>query len=546
MALAIDRSGPVGGGVSADSPRGARRLAWGLGAAAGLVVLLTLGDPGITVDEPLDVRPGRKYVELALRHGLGFFTPEVIDRTYRDNAEHPPLGRWLLGLASKAGEPFEILIRGGDPTGLFVRSGRIAPALSYALLVGRVALEGARLGGLAGGVGAGLGLFLMPRMFAHAHLGALDTFVALFWTLALLATIRATDRRSPLIALTWAGVLWGLALLTKIHGWLLVPVALVWIGTRLGLRRGEWGRAVLGFTLWLGAGLGVFALGWPWLWFDTIGRLAAYFGTGVERSPILVQYFGIVYRDIEVPWHYPWIYAVATVPVGLLTLGVVGVMVSWLDRASRPWLLMLGGVIAGWVLLFSTRVPVYDGERLFLPVFPAMAIVVGSGFAWCWNRLAGWRWGRLALAAGMAAQAYGLVAVHPFGLSYYNAMVGGLAGAERLGLELTYWGDAVDERLLNRLVREADSGDRAALAPTLAPMQGLTLTTPALARREIFLGDQEVAEGAKWIVVYRRSAYWSREIRRLVESRPPVAIRERQGVWLSGIWKITGKMDGTN
>ena len=75
----------------------------------------------------------------------------------------------------------------------------------------------------------------------------------------------------------------------------------------------------------------------------------------------------------------------------------------------------------------------------------------------------------------------------------------------------------MDEALLDELVRRASPGDRGALAPTLAPLQGLTLTTPAMARRDLLLGDQEAAAGARWVVVFRRSAYWPAEIRRMVE-----------------------------
>ena len=50
------------------------------------------------------------------------------------------------------------------------------------------------------------------------------------------------------------------------------------------------------------------------------------------------------------------------------------------------------------------------------------------------------------LVALLVAQGFGVVATYPFGLSYYNVLVGGLPGAERLGLEVTYWSDAVDRR----------------------------------------------------------------------------------------------------
>ena len=60
----------------------------------------------------------------------------MVDRVFRDNAEHPPLGRWLLGIASMLGEPFEVLLKGPDPTGSYVLAGRLAPALAFGVLVG--------------------------------------------------------------------------------------------------------------------------------------------------------------------------------------------------------------------------------------------------------------------------------------------------------------------------------------------------------------------------------------------------------------------------
>ncbi len=73
----------------------------------------------------------------------------------------------------------------------------------------------------------------MPRVFAHAHLAALDTFLCLFWVLALLAADRALDHRRPVAALSVAGVTLALALLTKIHAWFLLPIVVVWACVRL-------------------------------------------------------------------------------------------------------------------------------------------------------------------------------------------------------------------------------------------------------------------------------------------------------------------------
>jgi 4-amino-4-deoxy-L-arabinose transferase-like glycosyltransferase len=511
----------------AGESRSPRRLsgwiAFGLGLAATLAVTFTLADPGLTIDEPLDVRPGRTYLSTLQSKGLRFFERATVDAVFRDNAEHPPLGRWLLGIASTMGEPFQVLLRGKDPVGLYVVSGRMAPAITFGALVALVSATAGRRYGPASGVAAGLALAMMPRVFAHAHLGALDTFIAFFWTLALISAVKATESTRPVAMITLAGLLWGLALLTKIHAWFLPPVVLVWAWTQLGPR-----RAVLACFGWAVVGLSSFFVGWPWLWYDPVGRLARYLGTGVERVSILVLYFGQVYADRDVPWHYPWFYFVATVPVGLLVLGIWG-----LARRRDAFAVLLAGSIGMFLAIFSTKIRVYDGERLFLVGFPLFAILIGKGFGSIWG-VAG-RYGQIALASFLVAQGYGVVTIHPFGLSYYNLLVGGLAGAERLGLELTYWGDAVDGRLLDDLATLATEGESAALAPTLAPDQGKIATTRGLLARSIILADQQLASKADWLVVSRREAYWSPEVKQRLARDEIVATRSRQGVWLSAL-----------
>ena len=116
-----------------------RRLALVMGACAGLAVVLTLDGPGLTIDEPLDVRPGPDlYQGHSRARACGFLIRRWSTAFFEDNAEHPPLGRWLLGIASTLGEPFEVIWKGPDPTGQYVLAGRLAPAAAFAVLVGVV------------------------------------------------------------------------------------------------------------------------------------------------------------------------------------------------------------------------------------------------------------------------------------------------------------------------------------------------------------------------------------------------------------------------
>ncbi len=278
--------------------------------------------------------------------------------------------------------------------------------------------------------------------------------------------------------------------------------------------RSRWHTLARPFATWAATGLAFFFGGWPWLWHDTASRFLRFLGTGVDRASIQVLYFGTVYADHDVPWHYPWFYFAVTVPLGLHLFGIAGLWKSAKERrADRfPWLLV--GSIALFLVLFSTRIPVYDGERLFLIVFPLWAVLIGRGFAWLWEIARGKVGRSLGLGLVLAGQAYGVLAVHPFGLSYYNALVGGLPGAERLDLELTYWGDAVDRVLLNRLARLVPPAATVALVPTLYPGQGIATTTRVMARRTILLSDEDAALRAGWVVVSRRTAYWRPDFRK--------------------------------
>lgn len=512
-----------------------RRLGLAAGLIAGALTLATLRGPGLTIDEPLDVRPGRDYVALLARAGWGFFDRDNVDRLFRDNAEHPPLGRWLLGIASKTFEPFEAWLFGPDPTGLYVLSGRVAPALAFAALVGLVAAEAARRWGTAAAIASAWSLIAMSRVFAHAHLGALDTFITFFWTLALLAAARAVDARRPLPAMIAAGILWGLALLTKIHAWFLPPLILGWALLRL-----KPARAAGVVSAWFVSGVAVFLAGWPWLWHDTLARWSAYWGTGVNRASIRVLYFGRVWDDVDLPWHYPWFYFAVTVPVLLQAFGAWGLVRGWKGRRDDPFPGLLAASIALFLLLFSTKAPVYDGERLFLVVFPAWALLIGLGFSRAWSRWGDGRAGRIALAGLLACQGAGTASMHPFGLSYYNMLTGGLAGADRLGLETTYWGDAVDRVLLDELARRVKPGEVVALAPTLYPGQGVATTTAPLVRRDAVIQDESAAATADWVLISRRIAYLPPALAaRLALGRGErVASRSRQGVALSELWRF--------
>ena len=461
----------------------------------------------------------------------------MVDRVFRDNAEHPPLGRWLLGIASKLGEPIEVLWKGPDPTGHYVLAGRIAPALAFAALWCawsrlRPADDGARRPVRRPGVA----LLAMPRVFAHAHLAALDTFLSLFWTLALLAGDRALRSKRPVLAMAGAGALWSLALSTKIHAWFLLPIMLRLVvrlaatATRARGHRGLDGRRRSACLGWAGPGSGTIPGTGSRL---TGGRAScgrrSWCSTSARSSPIAMSPgttpgFISSRRSPSVCW--------PSVPSASCAASR--------DRRADPLPLLLAGTIVVFLVIFSTRVPVYDGERLFLHVFPAWALLIGLGFGWLWDHRfasvsrayrAGWR--------SCWLQFYGVVALHPFGLSYYNGLVGGLTrcGAAGTGTDL------LERPGRPGAARPAGSRSRARChggpgANALSRSGDFDDESRAGAAKRSSWATNKKRARAEWLVVSRRTAYWRPEIRERLrggEGRP-VAMRTRQGVWLAALW----------
>jgi hypothetical protein len=171
------------------------------------------------------------------------------------------------------------------------------------------------------------------------------------------------------------------------------------------------------------------------------------------------------------PWHYVFVVTWAVTPLTLAILCLVGGV-----RAVRPGegkgelgRLLVISALAPQLALASGGSLVYDGERLFMPSFPFLAMLAGLGFAWVVDRIKAvaehmrkprWAPALSGVAGGMILLpvVIGSARVYPHLLSYYSEGVGGLPGAARLGLETTYWAETY-AAALPYLNEHAESGD---------------------------------------------------------------------------------------
>lgn len=506
----------------------------------------------MTVDEAFNVAQGVQLIDRLLAGDLAGF--RAADSRLPD---HPPLGRLWLGACHEAA--FLIWPPRGSQVPYSVACARAGSALAFAGTVFLIGWFTSRWYGVAAGAAAALAVVLMPRLFGHAHLAALESCIDFMYAAVVLFLADRWEEKTPAGALPPAierstptgrrdslwpaavgGILLGLALLTKIQAvFLPIPVA-IWT---IALFRK---RAVPRLVVWGLVGGLVFLCAWPYLWTDPLAHLQQYLGRTTERSVIYAWYGGAAVRDRDLPWHYPWVLWGTTIPIGLLLLGGWGAWAG-LRGAPQRWrvALVLACLTFPLIVFSIPGVAVYDGERLFSVSFPLWGVLVGVGADAIRQRLARRFSPGLsvaALATFLAVQSYGLFALAPAWLSYYNLTLGGLAGAKRIGLPVTYWGDGVTRELLADVAGRVPRGSRIAVAPVLHPHQWheLLLQSPALIDREIEfvpLGAPEAGQ-SDYLLFFPRSEYLPDEYRGPLDANRIVAAIRRDGVLLAGLYRL--------
>ncbi len=423
---------------------------------------------------------------------------------------HPPFYGIVIALGRRLSESWL------DP----LQSARFGPIVLFGLAAGAMFYRMGREYSAAAAVGAVGALLLMPRVFAHAHFASFDGPLTSCWVLAwaLFGPARTSWAKAGLF-----GVVLGMALACKAPGWAAPLPFLAWTV----LNRDRPGAKALAIAL--PVALAAFFLLNPPLWHDPIRGFETFVAMNVGRGRfnISTQFLGRMYNlDHPLPWYNTLLWTGITVPLGTLPLIVAGA-----GRAVRRWraepagTLLLAGASTLLVLRALPLAPPHDGVRLFLPSFAFLAALAGVGVDGLLARSAP---GSRALRPGRPVRWAGLVLIYagslssllwyaPQWLSYYNLAIGGLPGATALGMEPTYYWDALDRDVLDWLDRHTGPDEKVCFA---APsVENLTLmrrwgTLPVEFRAE--------APGAyRWYVIQHRPSGWQSVDRRLIENARP-------------------------
>jgi len=523
--------------------------------------------PGLTVDEVFNAQQGVLLVEIFRNYGIWILDPVNVREVFGEGGivpylpDHPPLGRLVLGL----GHHFMWSVAAPDspmPMGMSVTAcARFGSAVLFGLTVFLVGATAGTWFGKEAGWFAAISVLLMPRVFAHAHLASLESCVNLTYALAVLcladrwSLLSKTEQKGS--TLGWKqglfpGVMLGLAMLTKIQGFLVIPMIILW-----ALWYGRQ-RAMKPLFAWGITGILIFFIGWPWLWLDPIGHLMQFLGSATDRVSLNVWYFGKRYADVDTPWHYPWVMFAVTVPIGLHLLGGWGLVTTVKKKSRDPRLILVLMCILFPMGLFSTRTAVYDGERLFLMVFPLWGLFIGLGGkqAWDWlreNRSQKQAW-RFAVVF-LLFQSWGIVSMHPCQLSYYNLLAGGSRGADAIGLERTYWSDSITRSFLQESVGKIPPGSVIEFAPVLHQFQLEEMETQSpIVRQQRWTFQPYVVESEssksnlelnrkRYVMIYYRQADLPQRFRvtnqqKNQSTQKPIVELKRKGIRLAALFLL--------
>ena len=402
--------------------------------------------PGLTVDESINVRQGQFLFDAFCRYGPLMMLPDTAPEVYSDPAylpDHVPLARFAIGAAHGLAS---WLISGAEDSVANIPAARLASSIGLAMTVCLLVAFAGRRFGIGTAVCSAVLLLGMPRVVGHSRIAALETLTTLAWFAALLPLLAWwTNVRTPTMRQSMlSGFLWGVLLLTKIQAILLPPVIIIWVLLRFG--RQGFGPLLL----WGVTGITVFCCGWPWLWLDPLENASNYFLRTAERPTVYCWYLSERFADKSVPWHFPFVMTVVTVPLAVTVCGAVRCVQKTRDRVD---LLLILSVALPLAVFALPGTPVYDGTRLFLFVMPALALLAGRGLSDLLESVKSWQSGEYAALKRVAGCVLlvlltaeftdSALNIGPFAADGYNGLVRRTNELSPL-FESCYWGDALN------------------------------------------------------------------------------------------------------
>ena len=441
-----------------------RLIPFGLFFGTLLLVTTTSKDYGVTWDEPPYFHASDLHVHwitsLAANGLRGEWKESLDDKIITSawhwnpyNVPHPPFSRIVSGFTQLASAPILDKVSGY----------RLGPALFFALLVTLVFQWINELFGKAAGLFSALALILTPNLFGYAHFAVTDLPLAAMW----FATIYCFSK--GLSSWRWSvvlGVVWGLAVSTKFPAVLALIPLVLWAHW---FHRDKYANNLLAMLFLAPI---VMVATQPYLWHQTGLRVLEFLYEGISRGYRIDTNFGIfffhqVLHSHQLPWYYTFFLVGVTTPEPIILLALLG-MGSLAVKSQHRRVIVLFLFNTAFVLLLGVMpgAVLHDGVRQMLSALPFIAVLAGAGFHLVATWLQCFAQNRLGLRgiANLPAKVHGILFLllgfspaldlylsHPYQLSYYNRLGGGIRGAYERGLETTYFLEALTPVFLREM-----------------------------------------------------------------------------------------------
>jgi len=290
-----------------------------------------------------------------------------------------------------------------------------------------------------------------PRLWADMQFNLKDFPFACFMAFTIIA-IRNAVLRYSWKGIIFSAVLLGLSVATKPNAVLIVVITGVWFIFAHSSMTDVKGQRKKYFWVAMACSpvivIAVYILVWPFLWSDPISKFKAF----------LNYYMSVAGKG---PPHFQWdkilLFLAVQPPAVLLfaTIGIAAAIIEIKKGARRELNIMM----LLWLFLPVLRVALpraydYDGVRHFIEYSIPLGIFTGVGFvAFC-------RWlyekfvirvprkaalGMVAVSAALLplGWAYRMYEIHPYEVVYFNFLVGGAKGAQKIWPTATdYWGSS--------------------------------------------------------------------------------------------------------
>lgn len=476
------------------------------------VLLYAARDVGITWDEPIYLQKA-VAVEKNFKETLVLFAKGEWNRAFQRfwddpvwawHPEIPQLPRVLQGITGffsswMLGEPW---------------AQRAASALAWCVAWVTVVILAWRFWGEKGMWFSACAYLGMPRLVGHGTIAASESTLIATWFLTAYFFYKAWKKET---SVAWVGLAWGLALASKFQAVVLLPILSAW-----SFLYAPW-RAVRLFTIAFPIGLGTACLVQPYYWTEPIKKFHYLWIFYTQHFPIPLWYLQERYSG-HAPWHYAWIMCFAITPLPIV-LAALGGLSRAIFSLKEKWTFVAALALSPLILMMLPQAATYDGERLFVMALPAWALLAGGCSAEIFQKY-GWKLNSIIKGIAVFAVAGMWVWTHPFYLAYYGGVVGGPKGALKLGLESSYWLDALTPWFLKQMNEKLPPGARVQCVSVQLDVLKYAQDRGWLRRDLSFTAD---AKDATYLLIYRRQGFISDEA---YQNYPPLLEVRYRGISL--------------